>query len=254
MKIIISPAKSIEFQSLQAKLTPTKGQFLEEAQGLVKKLSKFSTKKIEKLMHVSKDIAELNHYRFNNWQLPIGRNDEVRMALESFTGEVYRGLSATTMNEKQLESAQNKLRILSGLYGLLKPSDLMYPYRLEMGTAWAVTPKTKNLYQFWGKKLAQSLNTEMVEGEVLINLASSEYFKALDMKVLTNRMITPIFKELKNDEYKIVMTYAKNARGKMTRYIIDHDIENPEDIKNFDVDSYRFHESLSSENEWVFTR
>jgi len=254
MKILISPAKSIDIQKLKADVKPSIGSFLNESEGLIKKLQKFSSKKIAKMMHVSTDIADLNYERYQTWEKPVAENEAVKPAISCFTGEVYRGLDAKNLDTKQMEKAQNDLRILSGLYGIMKPLDLMFPYRLEMGTKWAVTPKTKNLYQFWGKKLAQSLNEEMTESEELINLASTEYFKAVDLKVLKANVITPVFKELKNGEYKVVMTYAKNARGRMTRYLIENNINKAEDMKGFNWDGYLFHEGLSSENEWVFTR
>lgn len=254
MKIIISPAKSIQVQSLDTVRQFTTPIFLKETESLVKKLKKMSSKKLQKMMNISVEIADLNVDRFENWELPLKETEVIQPAIASFTGEVYRGLDAASMDAETMNFTQDKLRILSGLYGLLKPWDLMYPYRLEMGTRWAVTPKTKNLYQFWGKKLAQALNEEMSADEVLVNLASSEYFKAVDRKTLQASMVTPVFKELKNGEYKVVMTYAKNARGRMTRYILENKLQNIEDIKGFDWDGYRFHESLSDENEWVFTR
>ncbi|MFT5581633.1 MAG: cytoplasmic iron level regulating protein YaaA (DUF328/UPF0246 family) [Lentimonas sp.] len=254
MKIIISPAKSIAIQELQAKITPTEGLFLNEAEYLVNKLKSFSSKEIEKMMSVSKDIANLNHDRFQNWKRPVEPSENVQPAIAMFTGEVYRGLDAKGMQPETMNYLRDNLRILSGLYGLLKPSDLMFPYRLEMGTKWNVTPKTKNLYYYWGTKIADSLNKEMESNEDLINLASSEYFKAVDMKKLKARIITPVFKELKNGEYKVVMTYAKNARGKMVRFIAENKLTSSEEIKAFDWDKYRFHESLSTDKEWVFTR
>jgi cytoplasmic iron level regulating protein YaaA (DUF328/UPF0246 family) len=254
MKILISPAKSIDIQKLKADVEPTTAIFLSESESLIKKLQKFSSTKIAEMMHVSTPIADLNYERFQTWENPVVENEMVKPAISCFTGEVYRGLDAKTLDTKQMEKTQNDLRILSGLYGVLKPMDLMFPYRLEMGTKWAVTPKMKNLYQFWGKKLSQSLNDEMMEGEELINLASIEYFKAVDLKVLKAKVVTPVFKELKNGEYKVVMTYAKNARGRMTRYLIENNIEQAEEMKGFNWDGYLFHESLSSENEWVFTR
>lgn len=254
MKIIISPAKSIQIQPLETIAEHTLPIFPNETESLVKKLKKMSSKKLQTMMHVSADIADLNVNRYQNWEQPVVAKEEIQPAISCFTGEVYRGLDAGTMSEATMNNAQANLRILSGLYGLLKPWDLMFPYRLEMGTKWTITPKTKNLYQFWGKKIAAALNEELTENEVLINLASSEYFKAVDLKELKATMITPVFKELKNGEYKVVMTYAKNARGRMTRYILENNLQSPEEIKGFDWDNYRFHESLSSDTEWVFTR
>lgn len=254
MKILISPAKSITKQALKVNFAPTVGVFVDEAESLAKKLKKFSVRKIENMMHVSNDIATLNYERFQNWEKPISLNVEVKPAISLFTGEVYRGFDAVSLEEKELFFAQQNLRILSGMYGLLKPLDLMFPYRLEMGTKWAVTPKTTNLYKFWGKKLSDSLNKEMEPGEEIINLASTEYFKAIDKKAIKAKIITPHFKELKNGEYKIVMTFAKNARGRMTRYIVDNQLTKSEEVKSFDWDGYRYHEALSTETDWVFTR
>lgn len=254
MKILISPAKSLGNQKLKSNISPTHGLFIDEAESLAKKLKKFSVKKIEKLMHVSNDIATLNYNRFQDWEKPIKENENVLPALAQFTGEVYRGLDAETLDSQQIEFAQKNLRILSGMYGVLKPMDLMFPYRLEMGTSWAVTPKTKNLYQFWGTKLSKCLNSEMEKEEVIVNLASNEYFKAIDKKALKAKIITPHFKELKNDKYSVVAIYAKNARGKMTRYAIENEINDVNQLKNFNLDGYVFHESLSTETDWVFTR
>jgi len=254
MKILISPAKSLGQQNLQTTQSPSKGEFLKEAASLVKKLKNYSVKNIEKMMHVSNDIATLNHSRFQAWEKPEIQTEIVLPALAQFTGEVYRGLDAESLDEKQLDYTQNNLRILSGMYGILKPMDLMFPYRLEMGTSWSVTPKTKNLYQFWGTKLSAFLNTEMDKGEVVVNLASTEYFKAIDKKELKANIITLHFKEWKNEKYSVVAIYAKNARGKMTRYAIENEITDVEQLKNFNLDGYLFHETLSSETDWVFTR
>ncbi len=254
MKILLSPAKSID-TSRDIKVPEfTNAQFLDESEYLMEKLKKMSASKIAEMMHISKDLSELNHDRFQQWQRPEKVKENVVPAVTAFTGEVFRGLDVETFSVKDFKYAQSSLRILSGLYGILRPLDLLFPYRLEMGTSWKVTPKTTSLYKYWGTKLADSLNSEMKEGEVVINLASSEYFKAVDKKVLKARMITPIFKELKNGEYKIVMTYAKNARGVMTRYIIKNALTNPEDLKLFNENNYAFDSNLSSENEWVFTR
>jgi uncharacterized protein len=254
MKILISPAKSLGKQSINSSTSPTEGKFLREAESLANKLKKFSAKKIEKLMHVSNDIATLNYIRFQEWEKPTQANEMVLPAIAQFTGEVYRGMDAPSMSEDEMKYAQQNLRILSGMYGVLKPLDLMFPYRLEMGTSWIITPNTKNLYQFWGKKLSSFLNSEMEKDEVIINLASTEYFKAIDKKELKAKIITPHFKEYKNDKYAVVAIFAKNARGKMSRYAIENKIINPEDLKAFEVDGYRFHASLSNETDWVFTR
>lgn len=254
MKILLSPAKSIDTNRAIAVPEVTKAQFLDDSEYLINKLKKFSAAKIAKMMHISKDLGELNYNRYQHWHRPEIEVENVVPTVTAFTGEVYRGLDVDSFSMKDFNYAQNSLRILSGLYGILKPLDLLYPYRLEMGTSWKVTPKTTSLYKYWGTRLADFLNKEMTEGEVIINLASSEYFKAVDQKVLKATMITPVFKELKNGEYKIVMTYAKNARGVMTRYIIKNALTNPEDIKLFNENNYSFDVNQSTETEWVFTR
>lgn len=206
------------------------------------------------LMHVSKDIAELNVNRNKKWYLSAEPTEEVRPAAFLFTGEVYRGLSVETLSAAELEKAQKNLRILSGMYGLLKPMDLIHPYRLEMGTRWNIKENVSNLYQFWGDKLTKSLLKETDKGEAIINLASNEYNKAINWKSVKNPVVTPVFKEFKNGEYKIVMVFAKHARGAMARYIIRNEIQNPEELKAYNVDGYAFDEKLSSDQEWVFTR
>jgi cytoplasmic iron level regulating protein YaaA (DUF328/UPF0246 family) len=163
-------------------------------------------------------------------------------------------LDFASLSKKEMELAQDQLRILSGMYGLLRPFDLMYPYRLEMGTKWAVTPKQKNLYAFWGDKLTKSLLAETGEDEVIVNLASSEYFKSIQWNKVNRRHITPVFKEFKGGEYKIVMTFAKHARGSMTRYILQNNCQTVDDLKLFDVDGYSFDVKQSTEQELVFVR
>lgn len=254
MKILLSPAKSIDTSRAINCPTTTVPSFLEETDYLVNKLKKFSAKQFEKLMHVSKEIGELNFERYQSWERPEKMTDNVRPVISSFTGEVYRGLDAASFSDEDFYFAQENLRILSGLYGILKPLDLMYPYRLEMGTKWKVTPVKSNLYKFWGDKLSGFLNEEMKGEEEVINLASTEYFKAIDKKVLRATVITPIFKEFKNGEYKVVMTYAKNARGVMTRFIIKNKISNPEEIKLFNENGYSFDVNQSTDTDWVFTR
>lgn len=254
MKIVISPAKSINTSDLINLPELSIPSFLKESNQLIGKLKKMSVKKLEKMMHISKDLAELNYQRFNNWTEPQELKEDIVPSILAFSGEVYRGFDARTLSDEELSRAQQKIRILSGLYGILKPFDLLYPYRLEMGTKWEINSKHKNLYQFWGNKIAKFLNAEMKEGEVLINLASAEYFKAIDKKTLKAKVITPIFKEYKNGEFKVVMMYAKHARGAMARYIISNNIEDPEQLKLYDVDGYNYYENQSNENEWVFIR
>lgn len=254
MKILLSPAKSIDTSTAFDVPMVSTAQFLPESEQLITKLKKMPAKKLQALMHISADIAELNHTRFQAWKTPLEATAEVIPAIMAFNGEAYRGFNARTLNHPQLTYAQHHLRILSGLYGLLKPLDLLYPYRLEMGTKWQLSTKHKNLYQFWGKKLSLALNQEMEEGEVIINLASTEYFKAIDLKALNATVITPLFKEFKNGEYKVVMTYAKHARGAMSRYIVTNQLQDPEALKIYTVDGYTFDIKQSTETEWVFVR
>lgn len=252
MKILLSPTKTLDFSRNFEKPTHTNAAFLKEAELLAGKMKKMSAKKIGELMHISADLAELNYQRFQQWTPPLEEDETCIPAVFAFTGEVFRGLDVATFSQEELLFAQNNLRILSGLYGILRPLDLMKPYRLEMGTKWNVTPKTKNLYAFWGSKIANNLNE--VESDYIINLASTEYFKAVDLKKLKAKVITPIFKEFKNGEYKIVMTYAKHARGTMARFILKNGIQNPAEIKLFQVDGYEFAANLSTETDWVFIR
>ncbi|WP_028889475.1 peroxide stress protein YaaA [Tenacibaculum ovolyticum] len=252
MKIIISPAKSLDFESKATTSLYTQPRFLEQSIKLNKKLKTLSRKKLSELMKISDDLASLNYERNQNWQTPF-ELDNAKQAIFSFTGEVFRGIDVNTIPEGKLPTMQDNLRILSGLYGLLKPLDLIQPYRLEMGTRLKVG-RTENLYKFWGNELADSLNSELDNDELLVNLASSEYFKALPKKVLKVPMITPVFKDLKNGEYKTIMTFAKKARGLMVRYIIENDIKTIEGLKGFNVNDYRFSEEMSTKTELFFTR
>jgi cytoplasmic iron level regulating protein YaaA (DUF328/UPF0246 family) len=252
MKIIISPAKSLDFETPVATNLYTQPQFLEDSVKLNKKLKTLSRKKIGDFMSISKDLAELNYERNQNWSFPF-TPENAKQAIFAFTGEVFRGIDVTTLEEEKLPILQDRLRILSGLYGLLKPLDLIQAYRLEMGKKLKVG-KTENLYKFWGDKIADILNAELADDELFVNLASSEYFKAVNQKVLKVPMITPVFKDFKNGEYKTIMTFAKKARGLMVRYIIDNDVITIDALKGFDIDGYGFAESMSTETELFFTR
>ena len=252
MKIIISPAKSLDFETPVSTSLHTQPQFIEESVKLNKKLKTLSRKKLIELMGISKDLAELNYQRNQDWSLPF-TPENAKQAVFAFTGEVYRGIDVTTLAADKLPVLQDRLRILSGLYGLLKPLDLMQPYRLEMGKKLKVGRK-ENLYKFWGDSLAEALNDEMADDELFINLASSEYFKAVNQKVLKVPMITPVFKDFKNGQYKTIMTFAKKARGLMVRYIVENNIQDLDGIKTFNTDGYAFDANLSTETELVFTR
>ncbi|MBX2827186.1 MAG: peroxide stress protein YaaA [Flavobacteriaceae bacterium] len=252
MKIVISPAKSLDFERELPTPLYTEGCFLAEAERLNKLLKKKSARSLSKLMSISDNLGRLNYERNQEWSLPF-TSENARPSVYAFSGDVYRGLDVYTLPEAKIERLQNTLRIISGLYGILKPLDLIQPYRLEMGTKFPVGVK-KNLYEFWKKKITKVLNDELQEGELFVNLASNEYFKAIDSKALKAEVITPVFKDLKNCEYKTIMTFAKLARGYMTRYIIDTDAKTLDDLKGFNYEGYGFSEAMSSGNELVFIR
>lgn len=254
MKILISPAKSINENCPYPQKELSVPVFSREATTLSKKMKRFKPKQLMELMSVSADIADLNAMRFKNWHLSDKPTEEVHPAGYLFTGEVYRGLDIQSLSESEVEKAQDRLRILSGMYGLLRPLDLIYPYRLEMGTSLQVSEKAKNLYAFWGQKLTKQLQKETEKDELIVNLASQEYAKAVQWKEIKRPVITPNFKEFKNGEYKMVMVFAKHARGAMARYLIQNDIQTPEELKAYNVDGYVYDEKQSSATEWVFVR
>ncbi len=253
MLTVISPAKTLDFESKPITNSHTQPMFLTQSQALINELQQLSAPGIATLMKLSDKLAGLNMARFQTWKTPFNL-DNAKQAVLAFKGDVYSGLDAETMDEAGLDFAQQHLRILSGLYGVLKPLDLIQPYRLEMGTQFA-NSKGKNLYQFWGGQLREAIEHEASQsGAVLVNLASNEYFKALEAKKLNTRIITPVFKDAKNGQYKIISFYAKKARGLMSRYIIDHRINDPEQLKSFDSEGYRFSAEMSSGDDWVFIR
>lgn len=252
MKIVLSPAKSLDFESKLPTAKFTEACFLSEAERLNKILQKKSARSLSKLMSISSNLAELNYERNQNWSLPFTASN-ARPAIYAFSGDVYRGLDVYTLPKEKIDSLQNTLRIISGMYGVLKPLDLIQPYRLEMSTSISIG-KNKNLYEFWKKKITQTLNDELSEGELFINLASNEYFKTIDQKVLKAPIITPVFKDFKNGEYKTIMTFAKLARGYMTRYLLDADARTLDDVKGFNYEGYGFSEPMSTETELVFIR
>lgn len=255
MKLVLSPAKSLDYETPLPVKNYSQPQFIEEAEYLVKKLRGFSAGQLKKLMDISDDLAHTNAERFAQWNIPFTEKN-ARPAIFAFKGDVYLGLNAYSMNEKDMEFAQNTVRILSGLYGLLKPLDLMQPYRLEMGTKLKVTAVKTDLYKFWGDEITKKLAHDMQEDgdEVLVNLASNEYFKAVKPKVLAKQIITPEFKDAKNGEYKMIQFFAKKARGLMTAYIIKNRITNVNDLKEFDYEGYGYNSRLSVNDKWVFTR
>ncbi|MEM6160308.1 peroxide stress protein YaaA [Erwinia sp. P6884] len=254
MLMVISPAKTLDFESPLATTRFTQPALLDESQTLIEVARKLTPAQIGSLMSISDKLALLNAGRFNDWH-PTFTPDNARQAILAFKGDVYTGLAAESLDEQDFDFAQRHLRILSGLYGLLRPLDLMQPYRLEMGTK-LENPVGKDLYAFWAEKLTGALNAALAEQgeEVLINLASDEYFKALKPKQINARIIKPIFLDEKNGKYKVISFYAKKARGLMSRYIIQQRLTDPAQLKDFDVGGYRFAADESGENEWVFKR
>jgi len=254
MLMVISPAKTLDYESPLATQRFTQPALLEKSQQLIKIARKLSPAQVASLMSISDKLAHLNAERFNSWQ-PDFSLENARQAILAFKGDVYTGLQAETFSEKDFDFAQEHLRMLSGLYGLLRPLDLMQPYRLEMGIKLA-NPAGQDLYSFWGDLLTEKLNDALASqgDDVLINLASDEYFKAIKPKKLQARLIKPVFLDEKNGKFKVISFYAKKARGLMSRYIIQHRLTKPEQLTRFDVDGYAFAADESRENELVFKR
>jgi len=252
MKIVISPAKSLDYDTKVPTTKFTEGIFLNEAERLNSVLKKKTPKKLCELMSISPNLGELNWQRNQDWQLPFTQQN-AKQAVFAFKGDVYIGLDAYSLLQGKIDQLQDKLRILSGQYGLLKPLDLMQPYRLEMGTKLKVGRK-ENLYQYWGTKVTDALNSELEEDELFVNLASNEYYKVIKPKLLNANVITPVFKDYKDGKLKMISFFAKKARGLMVRYIIDNNIETAEELIGFNYEGYAFDANLSSENELVFTR
>lgn len=252
MKIVISPAKSLNFEKELPTNRFSEPKFLKEATTIQKTLKKKKPKQLMELMDISDKLAELNWQRNQDWQTPF-TTENARPAVYAFDGDVYQGLDVYTLPEDKLDVLQDKLLILSGLYGLLQPLDLMQPYRLEMGTSLPIG-KNKNLYEFWKKTITKQLNSELQKDELFINLASNEYFSAVDAKALKVPVITPEFKDYKDGKLKMISFFAKKARGLMVRYIIDTNAETIDDLKAFNYEGYAFDANLSSGNKLVFTR
>ena len=254
MLTVISPAKTLDFETPPLTEEFTQPSHLRESRKLVKKLQDYSAEDLSSLMGISDKIAALNEQRFKEWKTPFKPGNS-RQALFAFKGDVYAGLDAYSMTQENINFAQAHLRILSGLYGVLRPLDLMQPYRLEMGTKIQVGDNS-NLYQFWDNRITDDINKDLktMEHPVLINLASNEYFKSVQAKKLNGDVITPEFKEFHKNQYRIISFYAKKAWGLMSRFIIDNEITEPEAIKDFNIEGYGYNESLSSGNKWVFSR
>lgn len=253
MLMIISPAKTLDYESPLATETHTQPDFLDDACELIDQLKELEPHQVSNLMSISEKLGQLNAERFQSWHTPF-TPDNARQAVLAFKGDVYTGLDAESFSEEDFSFAQKHLRILSGLYGLLKPLDLMQPYRLEMGTRFENT-RGKDLYAFWGNKITDALNQLLAnDDKVLVNLASNEYFKSVQKKHLDARLVTPQFKDWKNGQYKMISFYAKKARGLMCRYAIQNRITQADDLKGFNLDGYYFSEDQSDNNNWVFLR
>ncbi|MGF1771923.1 peroxide stress protein YaaA [Vibrio wakamikoensis] len=254
MLIVVSPAKTLDYESPLATERFTQPELIEHSAELIQECRKLNPADVSALMKVSDKIAGLNVARFEEWSQTF-TTDNARQAILAFKGDVYTGLEAESLSEDDFDFAQQHLRMLSGLYGLLKPLDLMQPYRLEMGTKLA-NERGTNLYQFWGDIITNKLNDALnAQGDnVLINLASNEYFKAVKPKQLDGKVITPVFKDCKNGQYKVISFYAKKARGMMARYIIENRIDSIEKLTAFDVAGYYFVEEESTATELVFKR
>jgi cytoplasmic iron level regulating protein YaaA (DUF328/UPF0246 family) len=252
MKIVISPAKSLNFEKALPTPNFSESLFLKESRQVHKVLKQKSPKELSELMDISDKLADLNWQRNQDWKTPFSP-ENARPAVFAFDGDVYTGLDAYSIPIEKLEVLQERLRILSGLYGLLKPLDLMQAYRLEMGTKLPIG-ESKNLYEFWKPTIAKALNKELQKGELFVNLASNEYFSAVDVKALKVPVITPEFKDYKDGKLKIISFFAKKARGMMVRYIIDTNAETIDDLKGFNYEGYRFDANLSKGNQLVFTR
>jgi len=254
MLIVISPAKTLDYETPPKTTVFTQPDYLKDSRELISQLRDMQPHEIASLMKVSDKIAGLNFDRFQAWNKKF-TEDNAKQCLLAFKGDVYTGLDAESFNSRDFKFAQKHLRILSGLYGLLRPLDLMQAYRLEMGTR-LNTKRGKNLYEFWGSIITDGLNAQLkkIKSDTLINLASNEYFKAVKPKELSAEIITPAFKEFKNGDYKMIGIYAKKARGLMSRYIIQHQLNDPADMKTFTEEGYAFNKKLSKGNNWVFTR
>ncbi|MEC7839603.1 MAG: peroxide stress protein YaaA [Chlamydiota bacterium] len=252
MMIVISPAKTLDFKTPPRTEVSTLPQYLDDSAQLIKTLKTYSVGGIMDLMGVSEGIAETNVERFVQWNKKLRG---AKQAILAFKGDVYTGLQAESFTESDDKFAQDHLRILSGLYGILRPLDLMLPYRLEMGTK-LETQRGKNLYEFWGKTIRDSLIADIEKSncKCLINLASNEYFKVLQPKTLKVDVVTPVFKEYKNGEYKVIALFAKKARGAMARFIIKNRITDPDGLKDFSDDGYSFNKKASTDTEYVFYR
>ena len=254
MLIVISPAKTLNMKAIVPSSLYSTPNHLNRSQELIKVLKKKNIKQLEKLLGISTQLAQLNYERFQQWHIPYNPN-EAKQAIFAFRGDVFIGIDIDSFTNDQLEYTQDHLRILSGLYGVLKPMDLILPYRLEMGTSLSVA-RNKNLYEFWKDLITDEIEKaiHVQSDKILINLASNEYFKSIDKSKLGATIITPVFKDYKNGQYKMISFYAKKARGMMSRFILQNKIEKVKDLKHFEEDGYFFNEKMSAEASPTFTR
>ena len=254
MLIVISPAKTLDFETAPITRIHTQPELLRESRQLVKQLKEMTPAEVSSLMKISDKLGVLNFLRFNEWKTPFTLENS-KQALLAFKGDVYTGLDAETFSSQDLKFAQKHLRILSGLYGVLRPLDLIQAYRLEMGTS-LENKQGKGLYEFWASKLTDQINQDLKasKSKHLINLASNEYFKSLQADDINAEIIVPVFKDYKKGQYKIISFFAKKARGQMSAYIIRNRLKNSEELKAFNVDGYKFYKSESNETNWVFQR
>jgi len=254
MLILIPPAKTIDFDIPARDIQTTQPEFLEEAQFLADRLRKYSPSRLQKLMNINHKLADLNAKRYLDWHQPFAETN-AKPAVLVFKGEVFTGLKADEFDIQELGFSQEHLRILSGLYGILRPLDLMQPYRLEMGTK-LKTRRGKDLYGFWGSKITNAINRTLKDSGqgILVNLASTEYFKSIDASKINAEIFTPTFKDYSNGQYKFLTAYGKRARGIMARFIIKNRIKDVEQLKLFEDDGYYYNDKLSEGNKWVFTR
>lgn len=254
MLIVISSSKILDFKPQNFLIRYTQPHFVQYSEILMDALRKLKPKQIAELLNINPSLAMLNFERYAKWNLPF-TPENAKQAILAFKGEVYHGLKAWTFREEDFLYAQDHLRMISGLYGLLRPLDLMQPYRLEMGIK-LKTPGNNNLYQFWGDSITHKINEALkpMKRPVLVNLASAEYFKSVNRKLLNTPVITPEFLNSKNGNYQAIVVYLKKARGMLSRFIIKNQISDPEDIKAFDEEGYLFNPRLSKSDHWVFTR
>ncbi len=254
MYFVISPAKSLDYETPAPNCKPTQPEFLEAAESLVGVMRDYTPAALGALMHISDKLAALNVARFAEWSRPFNAKN-AKPCVFAFNGDVYDGLDAASLDAEGVAYAQDHLRILSGLYGVLRPLDLMQAYRLEMGSR-VKTPAGKNLYDFWGDRPTRAINALLKKSKdaVLVNLASEEYFKVIRPATLKGRLVTPVFEDWKGGRYKIISFHAKRARGLMVRYAIDHRLNDVDGLKGFDTDGYAFDAAASDADRWVFRR